>query len=714
VFLPLKLFAPRGIARLGTLRGLPFSLGEVVLFNVSNASMMSPQNTTDYSMMKTIRFAFAVLLVSNFNICAIGNLLANADVTSPDGRNGIQLQTGEKGTTFEVRRDGRRLLGPSRLGCELVAGGGLGASAVLAGDVQTKVIDETFDLPWGKTKRVHNQANSVVVKLRESSGLVWEVELRAYNDGVAFRYRIVEHKGISDVAIRDETTAFDVVGQPSVLFNSLDSFTTSHESLYRRLPMSELPSGKLIDCPLLLDWPEGPAAAITEARVLNFAGCYLRRESPDQPRLNCRLSPNPNHPGASVVGPGALLSPWRVVLLADIAGDLLESNLLLCLNDPPAADCRWAVPGKTSFHWWNGEFEEDYLLDDGGDTFVARHKAYIDFCVASDISYHGLSGDGRAWYPQTSNSYGTPSADANVCVARPELRLPEILGYAKERGVGIRLWVHWEPLSKQLDEAFAMYERWGVKGLMVDFLNRDDQEMIEFTERMLTSAAKHHLHIQIHGSSKFSGEQRTFPHLFNREGVLNLENSKWSDRCDPQHSVNVAYTRALAGPVDYHSGGFRSVARADFQSRNLRPTVLGSRCHNMALFVVYENPMPMIADTPDAYEGEVGFDFLKQVPVTWDETRFMAGEPGEYVAVARRSGDVWYVGGINNWSVRTATLAFNFLDDGKWTLSLYHDESLDDSQPNTVAQQTRNIDKTDQLSLPMAPGGGFVGIVRRE
>ena len=162
--------------------------------------------------------------------------------------------------------------------------------------------------------------------------------------------------------------------------------------------------------------------------------------------------------------------------------------MLLCLNDPPKGDFSWALPGKTSFHWWAGEFEDDYKLPNETKVFVDRHKRYIDFCAANHIAYHGLSGDGRAWYPQSSKSYGTASADADVRVARPELDLPAILDYAKSKGVGIRLWVHWKPLSEHLEEAFAQYEKWGVKGLMVDFLDRDDQQMLEFTDRMMESA----------------------------------------------------------------------------------------------------------------------------------------------------------------------------------------------------------------------------------
>lgn len=238
--------------------------------------------------------------------------------------------------------------------------------------------------------------------------------------------------------------------------------------------------------------------------------------------------------------------------------------------------------------------------------------------------------------------------------------------------------------------------------------------MIEFTERMLRCAAEHKLHIQIHGSSKFSGEQRTFPNLFNREGVLNLEFSKWSNRCDPAHSVNVAYTRALAGPVDYHLGGFRSVSRNEFEPRNLLPMVLGSRCHNLALYVVYENPMPMVADTPDAYKGQIGFEFLKKIPVTWDETRFLDGESGQYMTLARRSGNVWYLGNINNWTARSVDVPLDFLADGVWRCELLRDASLDDSSPNEVSVETLEVQPSSKLSIALASGGGFVVTLRKK
>jgi alpha-glucosidase len=635
-------------------------------------------------------------------------------IASPNGRNAMALEaSGEPGSAvqYKILRDGDTVFGPSPLGPVLAASGPIGKEAKLI-SVESDRAEDEFSLPWGKTQTVREPYGYAQARLESPGDLSWQVELRAYDDGVAFRYRLPEQGGAQKFTITGEATSFQPVGNPRALFTTCDGFQTSHEALYGHKPLSELPLDKLIDMPLLLTWPDGQAAAITEARVREFAGMYLQR-SPENPvQLTSRLAPLPGAAAASVEGTTPHASPWRVVLLGDNAGKLLESNLLLCLNEPPEGDFAWCRPGKTSFHWWNGAFEEDYKLPADSQVSLDRHKRYIDFCARHNIAYHGVSGDGRAWYVQSSDNYAVPSGDADVLTPRPELRLPEILEYAREQGVGVRLWVHWKPLREKLEEAFTLYEQWGVKGLMVDFLDRDDQEMLAFVDKMLKSAARHKLHIQIHGSSKYSGEQRTFPNLFNREGVLNLEYLKWSDLCTPDHSVNVAYTRALAGPVDYHLGGFRSVSRAEFKPQDRAPVVLGTRCHHMALYVVYENPMPMVADEPSAYEGEPGFDFVAQVPVTWEETRFVAGEPGEYIAIARRSGDAWYVGAITDWTPREVDLPLSFLENGRFKVRQITDGSMAENRPNDIAELAIDVDATKSLSFKLAPGGGGVAIIR--
>jgi alpha-glucosidase len=498
---------------------------------------------------------------------------------------------------------------------------------------------------------------------------------------------------------------------------TLDGFKTSHEAPYERKPLSQLPVNKLIAVPMLAVWNDGSAVAVTEARLRDFAGMYLEKKPPPSGKgsvLQTRLAPLLDKNDAVVAAHSPHWSPWRVVLIADHAGTLLESNLLLCLNEAPEGDFSWLRPGKTTWPWWNGTIEHG--PPSTPELNFAIHKHYIDFCAEHGIAYHAISSvaEDRPWYVQRDPGFAWPHADTDILTPRPDIDLPRILQYAAQKGVGIRLWVNWKPLSEKLDEAFAMYERWGVKGLMVDFMDRDDQEMVQWQERVLRAAAKHKLHIQFHGSYKPTGEQRTFPNLFNREGVLNLEYLKWTDSCSPAHSVNVAYTRALAGQVDYHLGGFRHASRSAFQPRDDRPSVLGTRAHHLALYVIFENPLPMLADIPSAYENEPGFDFLVEVPTTWDETRFVAGEAGEYVVVARRGGKNWYLGGITNWTARKVRLPLSFLGEGEFEATLYQDVSEDGEKPNELHIETRAVEAQTNLDVTLASGGGIAAVFHPE
>ncbi|HVT28316.1 MAG TPA: glycoside hydrolase family 97 N-terminal domain-containing protein, partial [Lacipirellulaceae bacterium] len=371
-------------------------------------------------------------------------------VQSPDARNCIVLNLGGKDhgqLRYTISRDGKLVIGPSPIGPVLSKSGAIGSDVRIA-NAKKDQIDETFDLPWGKTVTVENRCARANVNLISASDVHWRVELRAYNDGVAFRYCLLQQPGAGPFELIDEETQFDVAGGASALFDTLPSFTTSHEALYEHKPLAELPVKKLMDMPVLLTWPHGQAAAITEARVRHFAGAYLERisicpgdgaspifaprtpqklgqppaswdrlsERPtaDSTTLRCRLAPLPKNKKLCVIGKAPLESPWRVVLLADVAGKLLESNILLCLNDPPQGDFSWLRPGKTTFHWWYGEFEDDYKSSSESDVYFRRHCKYIDFCAKNNIAYHAISGDGYAWYVQSKADYGSYMPDADV------------------------------------------------------------------------------------------------------------------------------------------------------------------------------------------------------------------------------------------------------------------------------------------------------------
>jgi alpha-glucosidase len=653
----------------------------------------------------------AALLVCSSMVASPWCAARDIVVDSPDGDAQIILRVSEDlGVQYAVTYRGRDVIESSAVDVRLAESGSIAKGAVID-DVSRTEVDETNELLWGKASHIRNHFRGATVRLKREVGVEWEVELRAYDSGVALRYGIRQQKQAGRVAITEEDIEFRLNDNPDVLFTICDNYTTSHEALYEKKRLSELPTGKLFDKPMLAVWDDGTAAAITEARLRGFAGMYLERVDRDGVALRTRLSPLPNKQDI-LESDAPFWSPWRVVLLADEAGRLVENDVLLCLNDPPNDDFSWVKPGKTTFHWWNGTVENG--PPSTPEHNFAIHKKYIDFCAKHGIEYHSVISvaGNRPWFVQRDPGFAAPHPDTDILKPREDIDLPRILEYAKEKDVGIRFWVHWKPLSEHLEEAFAQYERWGIRGLMVDFMDRDDQEMIEWQEKCLQVAAKHELHIQFHGSQKPTGEERTYPNLFNREGVLNLEYSKWSDLVTPGHDVNVAYTRMLAGPVDYHLGGFRAAGREKFEPRDLNPLLMGTRCHQLALYVVFDNPMPMVADTPDAYEGQAGFDFIAEVPTTWDETRFVMGDVGEYIVVARRSGDAWYLGGITDWTERELAIPTEFLGDGEYEATLYVDRTENGKSPNGLNVESRPIKCGESLGVTLESGGGVAAVIK--
>jgi alpha-glucosidase len=286
--------------------------------------------------------------------------------------------------------------------------------------------------------------------------------------------------------------------------------------------------------------------------------------------------------------------------------------------------------------------------------------------------------------------------------------MKEVCDYAHSKGVDVRVWVHWAALYPKIDAAFAQFEKWGLSGMMIDFMDRDDQQMVNIQTEMLEKAAKHHLHVQFHGAYKPTGLHRTYPNEFTREGTLNYEVDKWTPGgLSPEHDLDIVFGRMLAGATDYHLGGFRAVTPKDFRVQYTRPLVLGTRCHMMAMYVVLESYLGMVCDYPEAYEGQPGFEFVAKVPTTWDETKVLDAKVGEYVVIARRKGTRWYIGGINNSESRELTVKMSFLGSGGHSATIYTDAGDANVEPNHITQDQRQLLNTDVLKIKLASGGGF-------
>src|SRR5262245_21255901 len=597
----------------------------------------------------------------------------------------------------------RPIILTSRLAVELAETRRLGGTCVIE-SVETNSRRAEYDVFPGKRRRILDQYTETVVALRETAppGRRWEVALRAYDDGAALRYRFPAQDGWPALAIADERTGFSLPSDAQAYALPLNSFTTSYERYYQKKPAREIPRDWLIGLPLLLEYPGRVWAAITEANLTDYAGMYLTKTAAQDVSLTSRLSPLPENPKIAVKSSLPHVSPWRVVMLAEDAGRLIESDLIFNLNDPCAIqDTSWIRTGKTTFPWWNGYYLENVPFKPGLNTATMKH--YIDFCAENGIPYHSLDGfEETAWYGGPI----VPYKGADVTRALPEIDLPELIRYARNKGVKLRLWMHWEAARAHMDRAFPLYRSWGIEGVMMDFMDRDDQEMVNFCRDVLRKAAENHLTVTFHGSSKPTGLERTYPNLLTSEGALNLEYDKWDETgCAPEHEVTVPFIRMLAGPMDFHQGSFRGVSVEEFKPRNVAPMVMGTPSRTLASYVVYLNHLPMVADSPSAYRGHPGLPMLAKIPTSWDETKVLSGAVGEYIVIARRRGDEWYLGAMNDRRRREIEAPLRFLGQGRYRAEIY----ADDLNARRLLKRTEEVTSRGALKIQMESAGGYMG-----
>lgn len=655
--------------------------------------------------------------------CGFGLLLLGAQAAHAQNTRPLTVTSpaGQIQATFELDPRGRP--GFTATYCSLpVAVGKLGLAFLggppfhegleIAGSAQS-THESTYAIPVGKTSKARDHHNELVVSLVEKQAPRRKLELvfRVFDDGVAFRYRLPQQPGLGEFLLADELTELSFPGDPQARLLPLNGYTTSYEKYYEDKPVSQISADTLIGLPLLLR--SQPASkpqtwlAVTEADLTDYAGMYLAPLAGRPDTLVARLSPLPGRSdGAKVRGKTPFESPWRVLMIADTPGKLLESNLVFNLSKPSAiADPSWIKPGKTTFPWWNGYVLEGVNFEPGLNT--ATYKHYIDFCAKHGIEYHSLDGTDRAWYGGPI----APEGPTDITKAVPEIDMPELLRYAKEKGVRLRLWMHWQALKPQLDEALPVYEKWGIEGIMVDFMDRDDQEMVNWYHEVAEKAARHKLTVTWHGAYKPTGMERTWPNVLSYEAALNQEYDKWSEQgTPPVHNLDIAFVRMLAGPLDYHQGGMRNQLPRDFKPRSAAPFVQGTRAHQLALYVVYQNHLPMLVDYPAAYESQPGLDFLAQVPANWDETRVLHAELGKALVIARRKGDTWWLGGLAGDEPQKLRLPLGFLGDGAFTAKLYLDAPQ--GPATALAERAQAVSSTEVLEIELGAAGGFAGQVR--
>ena len=631
-------------------------------------------------------------------------------VTSPNGKIVFNFRLQQKTAQYAVSYNGTELISYSTLGL-VFDDGTFGNNLKMYKPVYKDTVEE-YSLVVGKTKNVREHYKAVIIPLEETTTPFRKInlEVKLFDDGVAFRYNLPLQQN-SSFTLLDENTTFKLTGDPITKALILPNYTSSQEGFYTTLPLSKIATDTLIAMPTLFQFPNKIYMAITEAALLDYAGMYLSKHDGV---LVSKLSPLPKQASIKVKAKLPHSSPWRVMLISNNVGDLQQNNIITTLNEPcKIKDLSWIKPGKSTFPWWNGNVTPDTLNAPGNNFVTAQY--YIDFCARNNIEYHSVVEYGlHQWYTDDGVGF-MPGPHSDPTTPVPGLDMKEICDYAATKGVGVRVWVHWWALYPKLDSAFAIFERWGLKGMMVDFMDRDDQEMVNIQTEILEKAAKHHLHIQFHGAYKPTGLSRTYPNEFTREGTLNYEIDKWDAKgLPPDHDLDIAFTRLLAGSTDYHLGGFRAVPQSKFKTQYTRPLMLGTRCHMLGMYVVLENAVQMVCDYPAAYEGEPGFEFIQAVPTAWDETKTVTASVDEYIITARRKNNDWFIGGINNHDARNVNISFSFLPEGNYTATIFTDAVNAAEQPNKLQKQTRTITAKDTMQIQMAAGGGIAIILKKQ
>lgn len=569
--------------------------------------------------------------------------------------------------------------------------------------VERRSVDASI-VPPVKEKRavIADRFNEMTLRFRGGYRLI----LRAYDDAAAYRF-FVEKKG--PVKVNDEEATFFFCGDVSAWVPFTKGMHTSFESNYTFLPVKEVGPERLAFAPVLVDFPGRAKVAVSEADIDDYPGMFLTGNDSGLPLLRGKFAPYPLEERfraksnrafevakaadyiAMTRGPRAF--PWRVLAVAESDGGLIENDIVYRLGpELRLKDTTWIKPGKVAWDWWNDL--NIYGVDFAAGVNTATYKHYVDFAAEYGLEYIILD---EGW-----------SAPDDLLRVNPDVDLPELVSYASSKGVGVILWCIWVTLDRQMDRALDQFAAWGVKGVKVDFMDRDDQRAVNFYRRCAEAAAARRLVVDFHGAFKPDGLRRAFPNILTREGVLGLEYSKWSANVTPEHDLLIPFIRMLAGPMDFTPGAMLNAQEKQFHAVFNRPMSQGTKAHQLAMYVVYESPLQMLCDSPSNYRREPdAMAFLSKVPTVWDETRVLEARVGDYVVVARRYGKEWYLGAMTDWSPRRLEVSLDFLEDRTYDAESFADGANAARYAGDLKREKMRVKKGDRLTISMAPGGGW-------
>lgn len=654
-----------------------------------------------------MKIQFLCLLVAGLSLQIS---LKAQTLSSPDKKLTLTVTAGAA-LRYDVAYKGTPLMIGNTASLTLSNGKTLGVGGKLLTN-KTRVVQQTVTPLYGMAAQYPNHYNELTLRFKEG----YSVEFRAYNTGVAYRF-VTALPG--RIRIKNEEVVFNFPPSPKAWMLTGQKGSIHYETNYHYTGLS-LKEGTTASLPLVVD---GKAkVALLEANVQDYPVMTMQGEEANSlhgyfPLVVTQDSINKSGNGFNRVPyewadyiaetSGSRSFPWRVMVVAEEDKDLLYNPLAYLLAPEQAiTDASWIKPGLVAWDWWNANNLTGVPFKTGYNT--ETYKYFIDFAARNNLPYIIMD---EGWSDQQDLlKLNDGSIKTNDGLNLPaNLNMLELFDYAKQKGVGIILWCIWHTLDRQMTEALDQFEKWGVAGVKVDFMDREDQAVVNFYERLAREAAKRKMLVDFHGAFAPKGLERKYPNIINYEAVQGLEFNKFSDYATAENAAHIPFARMLAGPMDYTPGGLYNANQRDFRISMQRPMTQGTRCQQLALFTMLYAPLQMLADAPTAYEKEPQMlAYIRDVPTVWDATVPLDGKVGDYAALARRKGNTWYVSGINDYTPRKLTIAFDFLDEGAlYNAELFTDGPNADRMGEDYLYTKRTVKRGDTITVEMAPGGGF-------
>lgn len=646
-------------------------------------------------------------------ICMLSSALLFAqktkayEVKSPDGNISVNVEAGSK-LQWSVQHKGEQVIAPSAISMQF-DNGVIGDNASVS-SAPIKKVNTVFNAINYKKATVQDQYNELTLNCKGDYGVIF----RVYNDAVAYRF-FTKKKG--DVTVQNEEANFNFTDDYKsfipIQWDYRDGkiFNSSFEALYHEIKLSQFPKDSVAFLPLLVQ-AGAKKVVVLEADLEDYPGMYLDLNSTGK-GLKGVYAPYPLE--AHVVNQnyiptqranyiakttGTRSFPWRAVVISEQDKDLLNQDIVQKLAAPPRIqDISWIKVGQVAWDWWNSRNISGVDFRAGLNT--PTYKYFIDFAASNKIPYIVIDG---GW-----------SLGSNLMRVNPNLNLPEVVNYGKDKNVGVVLWSTWYNIWQQMDSVLPYYAKMGVKGWKIDYVDRDDQVAVKSLYDIAKKAAEYKQLVDYHGAFKPTGLHRTYPNVVGYEGVKGLENYKWANEDQPRYTTTIPYIRMMAGPMDYTPGAMRNTTEAAYRVVSNNPMAKGTRCNQMAMYVIFEAPLQMLSDNPTIYKREQECtNFITKVPVTYDETVALDGKVGEYVALARRKGDTWFVGAMSNWTPRDLTIDFSFLPEGTYEAEVFKDGMNADREATDYKREIISVTKNTKQTVRLYPGGGWVARIYKK